>query len=344
MRTRRKKLLLKLLAVVMILVAFWVAIAIIPPKKAIEENPFIAAKGERPMIAAHRGGKNLNPENTMLAFDYAINNCHVDILELDLCLTKDERLVAIHDFTINACSDAEEVLGEKKDYYVADFTLEELREFNFGAKFTDRSGNRSYADLVAPADENRKEIIRAAKLNIVTIEEIFDAYYDTDLLFIIEIKNDGDQGKRAADILHSLLTDNERYPESDLSRRVVIGTFHDEIEQYLRERYPGILRGASVGEAARFILTQMFGVNLFDRSSFVCLQIPVAYDVYGVKLNLVRQTYIRRAHRRNIAVQYWTVNDEDTMRKLIKAGADAIMTDDPDVLCEVLIDMGYDLD
>ncbi|MFA7529377.1 MAG: glycerophosphodiester phosphodiesterase family protein, partial [Bacilli bacterium] len=51
-----------------------------------------------------------------------------------------------------------------------------------------------------------------------------------------------------------------------------------------------------------------------------------------------------RAHRRNIAVQYWTVNDEDTMRKLIKAGADAIMTDDPDVLCEVLIDMGYDLD
>jgi len=296
------------------------------------------------LIAAHRGGKNLNPENTMLAFEYAVNECHVDILELDLCMTMDGHLVAIHDFIINDCSDVEQVMGSGRDYWISDLTLEELSRFNFGAKFTDRSGNQPYANLVSPTDENREEIIRTAKLNIVTIDAIFDAFYETGLLFIVEIKDDGTRGKQAADILHALLTDEERYPGGDLLHRVVIGTFHDTIEKYLREKYPDIMRGASVGEAAGFILTQMFGVNLFDNSSFVCLQIPTSYEVSGIKLDLMRKTYIKRAHRRNIAVQYWTINDEETMRKLIAAGADAIMTDDPDVLYQVLVDMGYSFD
>ena len=58
--------------------------AIIPPKKAMECNPFIIEEGERPLIAAHRGGKLLNPENTLKAMYYAVNELNVDILEMDL--------------------------------------------------------------------------------------------------------------------------------------------------------------------------------------------------------------------------------------------------------------------
>jgi len=335
---RRKRKYYVFLSIIIIIILSWIIFAIIPPSKVIDKNPFIIAKEERTLIAAHRGGKNLNPENTLLAFDYVVEHCNVDVLEFDLCMTKDEHLVVIHDETINSCSDAEAILGTDKDYYVSDFSLDELLYFNFGAKFIDRNGNQPYAELVGIEEENRIDVIRDAKLNIVTIDEVFEAYYKSDIMFIVEIKNDGDIVKKAVDIIYSLM---EEYHDSNLINRVVIGTFHNEIESYISKQYPRILRGASMRGASKFILTQMFGVNIFAAIDFACLQIPVSYKVGGIRFDLTKKTYIKRAHRRNISVQYWTINDEDMMKKLIKAGADVIMTDDPDVLYQVLIDMGY---
>ena len=56
-------------------------------------------------------------------------------------------------------------------------------------------------------------------------------------------------------------------------------------------------------------------------------------------LDLTWDTYINRAHRRNIAVQYWTINEEADMRNLINKGVDAIMSDDIALLRNVLDDM-----
>ena len=117
--------------------------------------------------------------------------------------------------------------------------------------------------------------------------------------------------------------------------RIVVGTFHDEIEIELKEKYPELLRGAPTGTAAKFVVTQFLGVNIFDKGDFACLQIPTSYDL-GITLNLDKKTLINRAHRRNIAVQYWTINDEDEMRELIELGCDAIMTDNPELLKKVL--------
>ena len=83
------------------------------------------------------------------------------------------------------------------------------------------------------------------------------------------------------------------------------------------------------------ILTQFLGVNIFDNSDFACLQIPTSYDL-GITLTLDKKTIVNRAHRRNIAVQYWTINDADEMRELIELGCDCIMTDDPLLLKSVL--------
>lgn len=163
---------------------------------------------------------------------------------------------------------------------------------------------------------------------------MFARYYDLypDLLYIVEIKNDGELGKVAADILNELLT--VTYPH--LLKNVVIGTFHTEIAKYLEESYPILSTGASIGTAAKFIITQMLGVNLFYKGSFICLQIPVAYELKGIELKLAKQNYIDRAHRCNIAVQFWTINNTDEMKMLIDMGVDAIMTDNPQLLSEVL--------
>ena len=83
--------------IVLSIIAVLLMINIIPPKKNVANNPFVVEKGELPMIAAHRGGKYNNPENTMLAFREAVNTIGVDIIESDLYLTKDGYLVFNHD-------------------------------------------------------------------------------------------------------------------------------------------------------------------------------------------------------------------------------------------------------
>ena len=325
---------LKVLGIIVaVIVVFMVVINLIPPKKNVENNPFVVGKGELPMIAAHRGGGENNPENTMLAFREAVNTIGVDILESDLYLTKDGYLVYNHDdyidetCNVNGDISLEEVKAlcedEANRHYIADMTLAELEQYNFGYYFTDENGDRIYKDV---------KDIEGTGIQIATVEKLFEEFYETypELLFIVEIKNSGERGYEACKILNDTL---EKYPV--YKERIVVGTFHDEIEIELKEKYPELLRGAPTGTAAKFVVTQFLGVNIFDKGDFACLQIPTSYDL-GITLNLDKKTLINRAHRRNIAVQYWTINDEDEMRELIELGCDAIMTDNPELLKKVL--------
>ena len=319
--------------IVALVVVFMAVINIIPPQKTIQNNAFLIQKGQQTMIAAHRGGSVSNPENTMLAFREAVNTYGVDIIESDLYLTKDGYLVYNHDSYVDETSnvngdisldEVEELCKDKANrHYIKDMTLAELQALNFGYYFEDKDGNRPYKDATD---------LEAMGLQIATVEKLFEEFYEShpNLLFIVEIKNDGERGYEACRILYETL---ERYPV--YKNRIVVGTFHDEIEQELKGKYGDLMRGAPTGTAAVFVLTQMLKVNLFDRSDFACLQIPTSYDL-GITINLDKATYIKQAHRRNIAVQYWTINDADTMRELIELGCDCIMTDDPELLKSVL--------
>ena len=323
-----------LIIIILGLALFFAVINIIPPKKNVESNPFIVEKGGLPMVAAHRGGGASNPENTMLAFREAVKTFKVDIIESDLYLTKDGYLVYNHDSyidetcNINGDISLDEVEALCKDksnrHYISDMTLSELEQYNFGYYFEDKNGERVYKDV-----ENFAEL----GLQIATVDKLFEEFYESnpDLLFIVEIKNDGETGYKACEILYNTL---EKYPA--YKDRIVVGTFHDEIEQELKDKYPDILRGASTGSAGMFIATQAIRVNIFNDSDFACLQIPMSYELEGVELDLVEKTYVDRAHRRNIAVQYWTINDADDMRTLIELGCDCIMTDDPELLESIL--------
>ena len=87
--------------ILLVIILFFAVINIIPPKKNVADNPFIVGKGNLPMIAAHRGGGDNNPENTLLAFREAVETVGVDIIESDLYLTKDGYLVYNHDSYID---------------------------------------------------------------------------------------------------------------------------------------------------------------------------------------------------------------------------------------------------
>ncbi|MBE6610043.1 MAG: glycerophosphodiester phosphodiesterase [Ruminococcaceae bacterium] len=335
MNKQKKHTGLKIFAgIVCAIVLFFAVINLIPPKKNVENNPFIVGKGELPLIAAHRGGTDNYPENTLLAFRESVKTLGVDIIESDLYLTKDGYLVYNHDSyidetcNVNGDITLEEVKALCKDkanrHYIENMTLEELSQYNFGYYFEDENGQRIYKDAEDFAEKG---------LQIATVDQLFEMFYEShpDLLFIVEIKNGGDRGREACRILAENL---DKYPE--YKDQIVIGTFNDEIEEELKAKYPELLRGAPTGTAAKFVLTQYLGVNLFNKSDFACLQIPLSYELKGIEVPLVSQGLVNRAHRRNIAVQYWTINDPDEMRMLIEMGVDAIMTDNPKLLKEIL--------
>ncbi len=332
---KKKHTALKVIGIILgAILLFFAVINIIPPKQNVENNPFIVEKGSLPMIAAHRGGGDCNPENTMLAFREAVKTFQVDIIESDLYLTKDGYLVYNHDSYVDeTCNingdltlDHVEQLCEDETnrHYIKDMTLSELEQYNFGYYFEDENGDRIYRNA---------ENFEALGLQIATVEKLFEEFYESnpDLLFIVEIKDAGERGFEACRILNETL---ERYP--NYRDRIVVGTFHDEIEQELKENYPDLLRGAPTGTAGKFVITQYLGVNIFDDGDFACLQIPMEYELGGVEIPLVAKTLVKRAHRRNVAVQYWTINDPDEMRELIELGCDAIMTDNPALLREIL--------
>ncbi len=311
---------------------FVAIVNIIPPKIQHKDNPFISK--DKVMLVAHRGGAITNPENTMKAFKGAVNDYKADIIETDLWMTKDGYLVFNHDGTLNRTTDVsirEKNFDEGQKYYIKDYTLDELRRFNFGYQFVDKAGNRPYKDLCnGVREEDRYELLKNNGLSITELHEFFNEFYNTnkDLLFILEIKDGGEAGKKATKVLYDTL--KKEYPE--YLDNMVLGTFHDEIEEDINKNYPDIYRGASPKVVIEFVITQLLCVNLFENNDIVCFQLPL--EEKGICLHL--STFINRAHRKNIAVQYWTINDRESMEMLIKKKVDAIMSDDIELLREVL--------
>lgn len=306
-----------------------------PTEQPVDDgvNYFISTTG-KPLLCAHRGGSYSNPENTLKAFKYAVLECQADILESDLWLTKDGHLVLLHDGTLDRTSDAVEYF-KGSSLTPGSYSLAELKELNFGAKFTATNGTKPYANILKDIidKEQRKQIVAENDLSIITIEELLDYFYADykNLLFVFEIKNTGAKGNEAADALAKVLA---KYP--DYARRVCVGTFNDQVEAYLKSKYPHIITGASTAKANTFVKDVLLNNSVKESYEFDCLQIPITYTFNGSNVDLVNKVLIDAAHSKNISVQYWTINDRATMQKLVTSNCDVIMTDYPDILREIL--------
>ena len=271
-------------------------------------NPFITGETA---ISAHRSGAGQYPEETLAAFRGCTENpdVQVDYFEFDLHMTADDVLVLSHDATLDRVSDAAAVFGAE-NVLVRDKTLAELKELNMAA---DLRGD-------AVPDE----------LRILSLDEVLDYLTAAgDYRYIIEIKDGGDVGLAAADQLYATLKTR------GLLDRVIVGSFRDEVADYITANYPDMHRSASPEEVMQFYFAALTGKKEFA-CSYDVLQLPFgdAESSYGI--NLGTTTVINFAHANNLAIQYWTVNSEEDMAYLSSVGADALITDYPDKAARVL--------
>ena len=284
-------------------------------------NPLITPLGKT-MLSAHRAGGGIAPENTMMALKNCVESqdYDLDIIEFDVYLTADGVLALLHDPTLDRTSDAVEVIGQP-DVDVGTKTFAELQQVNMGAKFTEDDGSMPYAGL--SGDDVPED------LRIISLDQALE-YLESSgagYRYIIEIKNGEERGFEAADKLYAALQD---YGILD---RTVVGTFHNEVSAYITEHCPGMQRSAGVKEALSFYISALLGLHRDnDDFAFGVLQIPTTDYV----VNLGTTRVVNYAHEHDIAVQYWTINDPAEMARLQSIGADAIMTDVPDLGATVL--------
>ena len=285
------------------------------------DNRYIA-NGNTPFVSAHRCGGGIMPEESMMAFENCVSNenFNVDVFEFDLHITKDEQLVLLHDDTLDRTTDSLEVFGVE-DAKPENYTYDELRTLNIGAKFEDENGNLPYSDL------HGKDV--PDTLKIVKVDDLLD-YLNSkgDYDYIIEIKNSGELGKKGVDILYKILI------QRNLLDRVIFGTFHEEVSLYVDEKYPDLMRSATINEVLDFYKAAMTDREDFE-VNYIALQIP--YNMpYRLAVNLGTAKVINYAHKHNIAVQYWTINKENELKYLSSIGADCIMSDYPDRLYSII--------
>ena len=162
-------------------------------------------------IFAHRGFSGKYPENTMLAFEKAVE-IGVDGIELDVHLTKDNEIVIIHDEDIKRTTDGEGL--------VKDMTLEELRRFDASATFRGQYGF----------------------CGIPTLREYFELVKDTPIITNIELKT----GVYEYHTIEQRVIDMVR--EFGLSDKIIFSFFNHFTVKRCGEIAPEIKRGFLTGD------------------------------------------------------------------------------------------------
>ena len=218
-----KKFLIVISSIVVTLALFWIVVGLIEPYKVVDVNPW---RSEKTLISAHRGGANLNPENTKMAFDYVIKDTtYTDMVEIDVRLTKDNDLVIIHDASINRTGldyETEEILVRESSY-------SDLAKYNLGINF-EKNGAKPYSDTSKLTEEQRED------LTIMKLSDFLDEYMaHREFRLLLEIKDTKEDAKLAVDKAEELLA-MDKYSWWD-SRTMIISFSTDAVNHVIKN-YP----------------------------------------------------------------------------------------------------------
>ncbi len=311
---------LKKLLIVMMFVSLLVSSLIFIPKPKFERiNPFI--KTDRPLVMAHAGGKGLEPDNTMRSYQRSFS-LGVDVLEMDVMMTLDGVLVLLHGENntgnTRSHSNCDTVVWKETYNYL-------YNACNFGCHFQDQEGNYPYKDMTF------QQWVQSY-VYLPTLDEVFQTF-GKDILYNIEIKADSDAPRtETADALYDLIH------QYDLEDYVLVATAFDDINEHILSHYPDLFVSTSYGSAQSTIIKIYTLTSLLSKKPLhAAIQVPTAYTLPVIgRLSLDTKYLIRTLHQHNMAMHYWTINDEETMRYLIHQGADGIITDYPDLLISII--------
>lgn len=278
------------------------------------------------LVHGHRGAAAMRPENTLPAFEYAIG-AGVNVLELDLAVTKDNVLVVSHDPVLHAptCS------GPQATAVIRNLTLEQVRQWDCGSTRNPRFP--------------QQQTLPGTRMP--TLDEVFALAPKGKFLFNVETKTvarritqaegesylqaagvalDSQEAKQAMEAITLMGPEMTPPPEEfvklflaqirkhRLEDRVILQSFDYRTLHAMKKMAPEIKLSA---------LTQ-------DRTrSFADILKETGAHMISPSFQLVTPENVQAVHALGAQVVPYTPNKPEDWKRLIDAKVDAIITDDP---------------
>ncbi len=254
---------------------------------------------ESTMHISHRGGAALYPENTLLAFRFAVRSHHTDMLEIDVQLSTDGEVVVFHDEHLDRCTNLQGPLSCQPWW--------KLREVDAGFHFS-QDGGQTYP-------------FRGQGLRIPRLIDVLETFPETPLN--IELK-----GRDPA----LILAVSHIIRDAGATKRVCIGSERDEVGAALIDTLPECVHFFPRGPLTEWVMGTRIGQRVKPDPRFKVLDMPLRYE--GIEL--VDGHLVEAARRDGLWLNVWTVNEPEDMARLRELCVGGIMTDRPDLLRAIL--------
>lgn len=299
-------------------------------------------------LEAHRGGRDVRPENTLYSYAYAIELGATSI-ECDMQLTKDGQIVMSHNPILNSdiTRDKNGNYIENNKYDIRLMTVDELKKFDVGVM--DQNCGEYY-DL-----HGKTQFTYDAK--IPTLEELMQliqSYDDKNIVLNIETKSYPDPAsagyKNNADPKKFVEVFNNIVKKYDMEDRVVLQSFDWQTLIEMKKLNPNISTSAlwqeqpSWGRDSESLRRYekkkspwLGGLDIKDyQGNPVKAAHAIGTDIISPYYTEISKQDVDEAHSLDMKIVPWTVNNEKDMNMLLDMGVDGIISDKPWLLKQVL--------
>ena len=256
-------------------------------------------------IIAHRGARSLAPENTLVAARkaYALG---ADMWETDAAVTGDDHLVLMHDDAMMRTTDVADKFPNRVPAPFSTYSLDEIRSLDAGSWFeSDDPFGQIAAGAVSPAD-----LKTYAGTKIPTVREAFELTLELDWFVNLELKAQP-APKDSFDVVSAVLA---------LADDVGIGPDHLLFSsaqhgwlKTLKQRRPGFEVQAILG---------LFPEDPIDFSDSF-------FDAFNPRITRLSIERIEAQLDLGMKLNPYTVNDHETISRLVEIGVTGLITDFP---------------
>ncbi|MDM5214200.1 glycerophosphodiester phosphodiesterase [Peribacillus sp. NJ4] len=268
---------------------------------AANENHSNSSIYEKKIVnIAHRGASGHAPEHTIPAYQLG-EQMEGDYIEIDLQMTKDGRLIAMHDEKVDRTTNGTGL--------VKDLTLAEVKKLDAGTWF-----NEKYPQLAKKKYEG---------LTVPTLEEVFKKF-GRQANYYIETKSPDVYPGMEEELL-KVLKDYKMVDSKGRTKNVLIQSFSKESLMKVHEMNQ------------KLPLVQLFSYKNQATISDEELESIKEYAIgVGPNFSKVDGQYVKMVRNHDLQFHPYTVNERADMKKALEWGATGLFTNYPDVFNEVL--------
>lgn len=295
-------------------------------------------------VYGHRGARALRPENTIPAYDAGLK-IGIDMVDMDVNMTKDGTVVVAHDFALNPditqSSDGQWISSD--NLLIKDIPLSVLKRYSVGQMKPHTDYALSFPYQVA-----------IPNTSIPTLEEVIQyvkARTGNKVGFQVEIKTDPTHPqwtftpKHLADATVKILKQENVDDRTELQAfdwRVLLEV--QKLDPKIKTAYltDANIAGNMTSTNPQIAGAWSAGYLLKNYNNSIPKMIKaLGGNIWGPEAAQVTKKNVQEAHNEGIKVVVWTINTEPEINRMIDVHVDGIISDRPDIVRGILASRGY---